>query len=262
MGNIDWSNPDWAYLLGVVHGDGCVAPRSIDIAVGYKDAEYADSLIALWRRLGYEPKVYRPRSALKLSFHSAALARVFRQFKSKGIWSLPEHLSLGHWLAGVFDTDGCVSLASKKCAVVITLKRSGNLQLVADALEQIGTARPTVHNRVSKFNGKDYKVEELRLTSFANILAFSKEVYLRHPRKKQRLLETISYIDAVQSVVPLWKQIAEYCKEPRTWKEIATQFSITKDQVDSALQRIKAEREVEIIPPPEALTRYLVKDQS
>lgn len=260
--NIKWIEPDWSYLLGVVHGDGSVAPRSIDISVGYKDAEYADVLLSLWRSLGFNPKVYRPRSALKVSVHSKSLRDAFAPYKNKGKWSLPRRVATHHYLAGVFDTDGCVSAAKHK-HISIGLKRSGNLEIVAKLLAAAGVRPACVKHATSTFNGMDYEVEVLKLSGMDRIVSFSDTVRLRHPRKAQRLREMRAHVDELLAHVPLWRRVAEWLQEePRTCEEISKHFGITWDQVQSALQRIKSKATVKIIPPPRNLTRYRVTDLS
>lgn len=260
---INWSDEKWAYLLGVIHGDGSIAPRSITVCVGYKDAEYAEYLISVFRDLGCEPKVYRPRAAMSIQFHSAELQRQFAPFKKNGVWSIPDNLNSAAWLAGIIDTDGCVSLANRKCAVIITLKRSGNLYHAVSQLEKIGIPGASVKETNSTYGGKVYPIETLRLTSFTNILKFANAVKLRHPKKAARLQETKNYILQCQAHVPLWKEVGIWLEgEPRTWEEIATHFNLTKDQVDSVMQNLKRYAEVEVIPPPKTLYRYRVSGLS
>lgn len=259
---INWKNEDWAYLLGVIQGDGSVNKRSISIFVGYQDAEYATKIIEIWQKLGFTPKIYNPKNVIRIDVNNLELTSQLKNYKCNGIWTLPENLNFSHWLAGIFDTDGYVTLVTQKRLVGITLKRSGNLQLVAAALAALGVPDVKVNNSTSKFQGKEYLIEILHLSSFSRILAFNSVVQLRHPRKITRLKDTIFYIDKVQSKIPLWRQVAEFCKEARTWKDIAQQFNLTKDQVDSVMGNIKALMEVEIIRSPKMLTRYHVKNQS
>jgi hypothetical protein len=257
---IDWSDSTWAYLLGVVHGDGHVSSKSIGVTVGYKDQAFAELVFSLWQALGFNPKTYKCRTALRVDVHSKELATIFLQYKSGRKWAIPANLNTDQWLAGVFDTDGCVSDPSKKCAIVIALKRSGNLVLVADALEKTGMPRPLVRDRISRIKEKEYETEILAITSFANILCFSNSITLRHPKKKQRMQETLLYIESSLSQVHLWEKVADYCREPRTTEEIAAKFSISQEQARNALRLVRKNRDVEVIPPPESLKRYLVKD--
>ncbi len=255
---IDWAQEDWSYLLGAVHGDGSIAPRSVCISVGYKDADYADVLVGLWRTLGVSPKTYRARSALRLDVHSRALRDAFAPFKKRGRWGWPEALSESDYLAGVFDTDGCVSLPKSK-HISIVLKRSGNLRRLAPMLERLGIRKPLVKDRVSTWDGRPYEIEQIVLTGMDRIVAFSDAVRLRHPRKAARLAEMRVHIDAIRSCVPLWQRVGAWLQEePKTWEEIAAKFSLTQPQVASVLQNLRCYATVETIPPPKALARYRV----
>lgn len=253
---IDWTNPDWSYLLGVVHGDGTISARSVIVCVGYKDPDYANLIVELWHNLGFKPKIYRKRSAMSIEVHSRALRDQFALYKRPGLWTLPERFDAGQWVSGIFDTDGTVT-STPKCAIIISLRRSGNLNLVRDALEGFGIGPVRVIEGVSKFNGRPYEIETVRLSSFKNISRFSEATELRYPKKVERLRVMLDYIE---SKTPLWKKVAQFLSEsPKTWKEVAGEFGLTKDQFDSVIQNVKKECEVETIPPPEPLHRFHVK---
>lgn len=257
---LDWAHPDWSYLLGVVHGDGSIAPRSVAISVGYRDVTYAETLCDLWRKLGFDPKLYRARSALRVDVHRRAIRDRFAAFKARGLWSWPEQLSTTDYLAGVFDTDGCVSTPQFK-RVSIVLKRSGNLQRLVPMLESLGIRTPRVANRVAKYKGRPYDLEEMVLTGMDRIVAFSDAVRLRHYRKAERLAAMRHHVDELQARVPLWRRVGAWLQEePRSWSEIATEFGLTKPQVDSVLQSLRRHARVEVIPPPKHLTRFRVSD--
>jgi len=259
MMRVDWANSDWAYLLGVVHGDGHVSRRSIEISVGYSDIEYADALVGVCKRLGYEAKVYYLRSALRVDVHSSELATLFRSFKSHGKWHLPDGLNLNEWIAGVYDTDGSISVTDKKCAILLRLKRNGNVDLVAQSFEDIGMKKPKVRHYVGKYLGEDYQVESIGIANFEGMLEFANNIKLRHYRKAPLLNKITKYIDQSKSKIPKWKMVAAYCAEPRTLKEIAEHFSMTNHQVESALQNVRKKMDLLTIPPQTTLTRYQVK---
>jgi hypothetical protein len=256
---IDWSNADWSYMLGVVHGDGHVAKRSIEIAVGYKDTDYAEVLTSLWEDLGFSPKVYRPRSALKIAVHSIAVAAEFRVFKSGGLWSWPDVLDARQYLAGVFDTDGSVSIPAHK-AISIGLKRSGNLLGIAPLLAGIGVREVRVTEGETTFKGAKYAIETIKLSGMDRIVAFTDAITLRNPRKRERLSAMRAHVDALLSKVPLWQQVALWLQEEsRTGEEIAEHFHLSVAQANSALQYIRRHMILEAIPPPRSLMKYRVK---
>lgn len=255
---VNWADRDWSYLLGVVHGDGHVSKRSIEVTVGYRDAQYASVLVDLWTRLGYSPKTYRGRTALRIDVHSRALRDLFAAFKSRGRWALPVQFDAASYIAGVVDTDGCVAKPESK-HISILLKRSGNLRRIVPALVSLGIRTPKVCESVSTYKGRAYEIESIKLSGMDRVVAFSNAVTLRNPRKAARLAEMRVLVDSILAEVPLWRRVGLWLQEePRTWEEIAAQFSLTKRQVDSVLDSLRRQVTVETIPPPKALSRFRV----
>ena len=255
---IDYSSREWSYMLGVIHGDGHVAKRSVEIAVSYKEAAYADTLVAMWKGLGFQPKVYRPRSALRINVHSAALADDLRETKLRGLWTIPQDVRVGDYFAGIIDTDGHATKPPQR-QVVVTLKRSGNLHRLCDKLVGAGLRCNPVKERTSSYLGRPYEIEELRWSGGDQIKWIATNCPLRHPRKADRLLSMQEEVLAIKADVPLWRRVAEWIAgEARDYDEIRARFSLTKRQADSVMDNIKANCRVEIIPPPRVLTKYRV----
>lgn len=259
MGTIDWSLPNWSYMLGVVHGDGSVGhPRTISVSVGYKDTDYAECLMGTWVQLGESPKLYRARTALRVDVHSRVLRDEFALYKSRGRWSHPPNLDPGQYLAGVFDTDGCVSTPTSK-HVSICLKRSGNLSTVSKMLSNLGVGDFRVIDRTSKFKGQPYDVETLLISGMDRIARFFSLVVLRSARKADRAAAMLAHIEEIRSRVPLWREVGLWLQEePRTWEEIAIRFSLTRRQVDSVVQNLRRYTTVSVLPPPRVLSRFSV----
>lgn len=259
--SVDFSDPRWSYLLGVVHGDGHVARRSVQIAVGYKDQDYADHLHSELRELGYLPKIYRPRNALRLDVHCSQLAATLRHTKSNGIWTIPQDVRIGDYLSGVIDTDGHITKHPAR-RIVITLKRSGNLEHLRSRLALEGLRSNGVRETTSTFKGKPYEIETILWTSMEHLQWIGERCSLKHPRKAARLSEILREIQQIKAAVPLWKRVAHYLTEaPRDIEEIMTAFDLTKKQVDSVMCLIKRECDVAIIPPPRTLTKYQVRSK-
>lgn len=255
----DFANPDWSYFLGVVHGDGHVAKRSISISVSYKEPEYLEALMSLVGCLGYGHKLYRPRSAYRLDIHSSALASELRATKSLGVWSIPDTIQIGPYLAGIIDTDGHLTKAPQR-QVVITLKRSGNLRRLCDRLARQGLRCNPVKEKTSTFKGKPYEIEEARWAGADQIEWIAQNCRLRHPRKARRLVAMLAEVEAYRSKVPLWQLVADWIsQEPHDLDQIMDRFGLTKRQADSILGNIKLNCDVEVIPPPRALTKYRVR---
>lgn len=261
MNMIDFLSPDWAYLLGVIHGDGSVSKRSICVSVGYKDQVYADKLMTLFKSIGYDPKIYRARTALRIDVHDKILTDYFRKYKSGGKWSMPDKIDFNNYLSGVFDTDGCVGTITNKL-LYIGLKRSGNLTIIKNILTSLNVRDIKVNERLATFKGKKYEVEDIKITGMDRILIMDEILQLRHPKKSKRLVEMVADIKRIQSIKPLWQKVADYLKdEPRTWKSVAKEFNLSKREFDSVIHNIKRQCTVEITPPPEPLSRYQVKGQ-
>lgn len=254
-----YASADWSYFLGVVHGDGHVAKRSISISVSYREPEYLAELIGLVGRLGYEHKLYRPRTAYRLDIHNAALANQLRLTKSRGIWSIPDDIQIGSYLAGLIDTDGHLTKSPQR-QVVITLKRSGNLERLVQRLAGTGLRSNPVKNKTTNFKGTPYEIEEIRWAGSDQIEWFARNCTLLHPRKSRRLAAMMAEIEAIRSSKPLWQTVSDWLAEaPRDIEEIMLRFSLTKRQADSVLGNIKLNCEVVTIPPPRILTKYRVR---
>jgi len=258
---INWQDKDWSYLLGVIHGDGCIAPRSINIAVGYGDRDYADVLMSLWESLGYFPKLYRPRSALRVSVHSKVLRDEIAPFKQKGIWSWPEGLQESEYLSGVFDSDGWASLAGGSKKIGITLKRSGNLKRLAAYLGHLGIPRVTVQNRVTSYKGRPYEIERILICDSARIVQLGALLNFRNARKAGMFDAVYQHAKNYLNRVPLWREVGLWLmEESRDWREIAKKFNLSKAQVDSVLQNLRQNADVQTTPQVVILTKYEVRE--
>jgi hypothetical protein len=118
--------PEQAYWLGFIAADGSVseiAGKRLEITLSARDHEH---LCEFGRTIGYgEAKKTQWRSRLTLYSQ-----KLFDDLARQGIhprkshsllpWDGPVHL-LSHYWRGVFDGDGCYSVAPRKC-------RSGNMR--------------------------------------------------------------------------------------------------------------------------------------
>ena len=258
--NIRWSEADWSYMLGVIHGDGSIMPRSISISVGYRDFKYKDILFAIWKGLGFAPKLYRPRSAFRIDVHSAALRNMIAPLKVRSRWKIPKGLNVPHYLAGAFDTDGCVSRPAAK-SISIGQKANGNLALARRLLISLGFRDVIVRNYVHDFHGKPYPTQTITLSGMDRLLLFSDLIPLRHPTKAKRLREMRDHIIVLQSKRPLWFRVGKWIQQEgdKTWEEVAAHFGLTNIQFNGAMQNLKRHADVEVIPPPKMLNKYRVR---
>jgi hypothetical protein len=257
---IDWMQDDWSYMLGVVHGDGHISDRSVSVSVGYKDQGYADVLTELWKELGFQPKVYRPRSALRIDVHSKKLRDQFAVFKRKGIWSWPESLNVSEYLSGVFDTDGYSSITGGKKQIGVTLKRSGNLNHLISLLESVGINGLMVKNEISKFKGIDYETESIRITDSVRISRLASILELRNQRKAKMLDDVRCQADSYLNAVPLFREVGLWIEKEgsKSWEDISIHFGLTKKQCESVMQNLRQFAEIRVIPPPKIYTKYEV----
>lgn len=259
MKRINFTNPDWAYLLGVIHGDGHISKRTIEISVGHNASFYADTLIALITELGFSSCLYDKKSCIRIDINSQKLANDFRKFKNNGIWSIPVNINKPHYLAGIIDTDGCVSNVfskQKKMAVIISLKKSGNLLKVGELLTDIGFRDIHVNYRNAKYKNAEYPIETIALTGEDRMRLFYKKIQLRHKLKKDKMETIIQDYDANKS---LSRIIAEQLKiTPLSIPEIMTKYNLNKRQADSILQNLRNQYKIQTIPPIPSYTTYKI----
>lgn len=267
MKTLDFSNPDWAYFLGVVHGDGNISTRSICIAIGYNAIYYKESIICLLDDLGLHYKICNTKSAIRVDINNTKLTNVFREYKKDGKWFIPPEINIENYIAGIIDTDGCVSNTStklskhRKMAVIINLKRSGNLLKVGALLTQLGFRDIVVHNRIMKYNKKPYPFESLCITGMDRLKLFNDKIKLRHKLKKEKMDSIIKGINEFEfkknKSVP--QQLAEQLKvKPMSIIDIMTTYNLTKSQADSAMQNLRKKHKIQSIPPVPTYTTYKI----
>ena len=259
MDIINFSNPDWAYLLGVIHGDGHISKRTIQISVGHNAPFYADTLTALITELGLSPCLYNTKSCIRIDINSQKHTNDFRKLKNNGMWSIPIDINKSHYVAGVIDTDGCVSNVSskqKKMAVIISLKKSGNLLKVGKLLADIGFRDIHVRYRNAKYKNTEYPVETIVLTGEDRMRLFYEKIQLRHKLKKDKMDAIIQNYDTNKS---LSRIIAEQLKiAPLSIPEIMAKFNLNKKQADSVLQNLRNQYQIQTIPPVPSYTSYKI----
>lgn len=180
---LDLSNPNWCWLLGLFHGDGCTSLPSDGggvVGVSCTPPENRKQIFAAFQAVGVEAKGVGPN----IQVYSAVLARDFARFKTSGVdkeaWRMPEMPDhVGQWLAGVFDSDGHVRKDGRRVAV--DQKRHGGLELVSQALTAIGI-------RHSRRRHGTRNMESIAI-AVSDLPKFSGLVPLRYPKKAERLAE-------------------------------------------------------------------------
>jgi hypothetical protein len=187
------------YLLGVIQGDGNIVfnywkekkyPSGISIAVGYDDADYAAKLVGIIDDTYEGIKAYtrNDESVIRVKFYNSGISRDFYKFKKKGIWALPELEYPEYYIAGLWDTDGNVG-SSRRTHMRLSVKRSGNLELVKPILEGIGFDRVKVVPHLTKNKLGIFPMEKISFSSKKHALLFEKSIPIQHPRKEIELAE-------------------------------------------------------------------------
>jgi len=258
---INWTGKNQSYLLGVIHGNGHVNYRAIQISVGYQDKEYMEYLCSIIKQIGYTPRVYNQKTAYRIDIHNTKLAQEIIKFKHDGLWAIPENVDYESYASGVYDTDGWVAVPKRGGAkfVAIALKKSGNLEIIKNIFNKWGMKNIKINTWEITFNGKPYLVEGIKLSSAFNIKIFFTNTLLKNSRKKTRLDSIILLIAEWEARVPLWEKVANFIKDkPRDATEIKGYFHINKKQYDSLMGNIKKHYKVEIITSMLALNKYKI----
>lgn len=180
------------YMIGVLQGDGTMRynsykgtkhPSGISIAVGKGDAAYAHVLRQIIQKMNenLKPKI-RCEKVLRVSFYKSDLAREFAKYKSEGTWSIPQLKYPEYYLAGLWDTDGYVG-KSRRNRLYLSVKRSGNLQIVKGLLEKIGFERVKIVEKEYTNELGTFECESISFASKKDTEKFAKCIPLQHPRK-------------------------------------------------------------------------------
>ena len=178
----------FAYLLGVVCGDGCIlrqgsTPTGVTVAIGFRDEAYVEVLRGMFlRALGAEPITRRnvKARAIYLTLHGREVGELFGSVKSSEGWVLGGVTHPAEFLAGLCDTDGWwprVRGAFTQRSFCITQKDNGNLERTLPLWDALGIPVRMAHY------ARGYSRAVLRVGAPA-ILSFKAQVPLRHPQKK------------------------------------------------------------------------------
>lgn len=117
-------DPDIAWLLGVIHGDGYVMLKNdegvgkrhgrVSVSCSFDRPEIRDKVVTQFKRFGLEPTVSQGDGALwNVTCHSVSMAEYFQQFKKPNKeMSVPDFIAQGlpevraAYIAGLMDADG------------------------------------------------------------------------------------------------------------------------------------------------------------
>lgn len=122
------------YLLGVIHGDGSISKKELTISVWKEDKEYFDFLMKLIPlATNIEAGYYMDKSKNYVIWISSInLSEKMKCFKINSAWSIPELKYPEEWIAGCFDTDGCIS--KRDGSIHISQRIKENIVLLGESI--------------------------------------------------------------------------------------------------------------------------------
>jgi len=207
---------DLSYFIGFAIGDGWVGSRGIELC----NTEFGllDHLLSIMNGIGakYGGKIglqYRDECgrnvtreeaySFRIWLSNSNIARLIKQENQPRYDTLDFLLSAkaGHFMAGLWDADGCVSYHTRErlCIEVYVCQGEGNFKLlkrIADTLNKFGIKtscqlsdeKHTSHN----FHGKSYRLNEnvYRLHVFKVSVENWIEVvgkFMKHPKKVEKI---------------------------------------------------------------------------
>ena len=176
---------DYEYLLGAYLGDGNKYNNfGIRYTVSHKDSDYADVLMELLKPHNPISKIEKSDKytvfRIVCGWEKTPLNQWFHPYMEDGFWNLPEIRYPGHFLAGLYDTDGSArkrkNFKTATHEIVLYSTHRENLELLLDLHAQVDLY-PTLARH-------DKKMWILRITHWTQTKIFEKNVPLRHPRKR------------------------------------------------------------------------------
>ena len=188
------SRKDYEYLLGVFLGDGTYLGKDgISICVGLQDSSFVDVIQQCIKdAFEYNASVCKMPSCFIINLCSQwILHNYFEGMKKDYFWFVPKLEFPEEFLAGCFDTDGCISLQKKRAEIIFAQKREPNVLLVSQLLQKLGFNRLGIHS----YPRNGFPITILELSCFEMFKKFSEIIKIRHPRKKDILENIIRFYD-------------------------------------------------------------------
>jgi hypothetical protein len=180
---VDLTQPDWCWLLGVFHGDGCTS--TLDGEGGTttftaKPREHQQLIREALSRVGITDGVGVTPNGVNV--YSVTLAKDLQRFKVSGVdqeaWMFPEPPKYWWlWAAGLLDADGTVK---KNGRVAYYQKPHGGFDFLVELLEREGI----------RYSRIPHSTRNLEIVSIlkAGHKQFLSLVQPRYPKKAARLL--------------------------------------------------------------------------
>lgn len=240
----------YEYLLGVIHGDGCVtcdkSLRVIKIIVSASDKKYKDVLKRIIEEAyGYQPREHMYNGCYHLKIHPKKIVAQFLGCKVDGRWIIPKLHHPAEYLAGLWDTDGyfrfCVgkyknrtkqgTIRTGTCArrrIEICQKSNGNLRQTIPILKSLGLS-PRIGHYFNTTKLGTFERDVLIIPS-SDYARFQSVIPIKHPRKIVVLKKIVRYKPRWGKLKLTRAQVNKMCalhKIGLTKKEIAKLFNVS-----------------------------------
>jgi intein/homing endonuclease len=201
-------NKDVAYLLGVLHGDGCITKRSFEVKVNLKDYNYVKCLVNILKKFDLDPKVYKEFNCYRISVNSVIFKNYLNSYGPNKCenWKVPQNILDSNYkikaayLRGLFDTDGTVTMNLKRQTKRLALysKNKNALRDIKKILKMDFSIDGYITKSEKTCKNVLYTWYVLSITNQLLIKRFSREINFNHPRKKRKLREVIKSYHGVQ----------------------------------------------------------------
>lgn len=192
------------YLLGVIHGDGCVRccrrSGSIYVPISMKDSSYKDTLKKIFEdAYGLKPLELIHNNCYYLVVNSIKIAEEFLKYKSEGRWIIPKLDYPNEYLAGLWDTDGRIYYQERKLGtttfaerrICLYQKAGGNLRSIISILKNLGFDF-SLKTYAYKNKLGTFKTDVLRILA-SHYHFFASMIPIKHPRKAIALQKIIEH---------------------------------------------------------------------
>lgn len=201
-------NENVAYLLGVLHGDGCLTKRSFEVCVNLKDYDYVKYLVKVLKKFDHDPKVFKDHNCYRVFMNSIIFRDYLNSYGPNRCenWKVPQRiLNNGHkiksaYLRGLFDTDGTATMNLKQRTKRLALysKNKNALYKIKKILKIDFTIDSYITKSKKIYNNALYEWYVLSITNQSSIKKFNKKINFNHPRKRKKLKEIIKRYHGIQ----------------------------------------------------------------
>ena len=227
--------PEFAYILGVVHGDGFinVRPSGGTIGLKVKDQDFAIKFkkdLESWSELTVKSK--SQDGFYYVNLYSTKFSKIVRDFNVKNILNFNDNLKY-HYLRGLFDSDGGIvgnNLNYRRKAkrwIHFSNNNKEIIGLVSNLLKEFGL-KHFIKSRIHSGFGSKKIQYEVKIYKFKDIFYFYKNINFCIARKQKRLKEVIeSYNYYPKSLFNKAKEL----HKNKGYRKVAKELDIPKGVV-------------------------------